>query len=135
MAWLRHWFCRIFRCKLAAPESLRSIEVSTETVNFTLPNTRVGGAALAITEIALVRFLLQSGTGVFTQLVDIPNPTGTGSTSIAQVLAPGPYVIRGIVIDKQVPAVASAAKDFAFTVPAVPLGAPMPLTTLTVVVT
>lgn len=109
--------------------------MSTVTVNWDLPTKRTNGVALAVSEIAFTRFELSFNGGPFTLLVDVPAPQA--STTMSPVLAPGSYVLRSSVYDKQTPAAVSAFVLTPFVIPAsvpAPLPAPNPVANQSVVV-
>jgi len=106
----------------------------TVTANWALPTRRSDNTVLAVGDIAFTRFTLSRDGGAFTQLVDVPAPTAT--TTITQDLAPGNYVLRAVVFDRQNPQRTSTPVDvpFVIPVPVVVLAAPRPVTNLTAVV-
>lgn len=104
----------------------------TVTVNWNLPTQRADNTALAVADIAFTRFSLSTNGGAFVQLVDVPAPAVT--TTVTTPLNPGNYVLRSVVVDKQVPPKLSTPVDTAFVIPAVSLAAPKPVTGQTAVV-
>lgn len=104
----------------------------TVTVNWNLPTQRTDNTALAVADIALTRFSLSTNGGAFVQLVDVPAPSVT--TTVIAPLNPGNYVLRSVVVDKQVPPKLSTPVDTPFVIPAVALAAPKPVTGQTAVV-
>jgi len=105
----------------------------TVAVNWTLPTQRTDNTALLVSAIAFTRFTLSTNGGPFVQLVDVPAPTVTHELPVN--LAPGNYVIRSVVYDRQTPARTSTAVDTPFVIPAAALAAPRPVTNQTAVVT
>lgn len=104
----------------------------TVTVNFTLPTQRTDNTALPVSDIAFTRFSLSKDGGSFSQLVDVPAPNQT--TTLTQDLAPGSYVLRSVVYDKQTPPRASTTVDTPFVIPVPVKAAPKPVTGQTAVV-
>jgi len=105
----------------------------TVTVSWTLPTQRTDNKALPVSEIAFVRFSVSQGGGALTHLIDVKADVDT--TSLDQNFAPGSYVLRAVVHDRQTPARLSTPVDTPFVIPVTSLAAPNPVTGLTAAVT
>jgi len=104
----------------------------TVTASWNLPTERTDGTALPASDIAFVRFSVSQG-GAFTHLIDVKPSVDT--TTLDQNFAPGNYVLRAVVHDRQNPARLSTPVDTPFVIPVSSLAAPKPVTGLTAAVT
>lgn len=101
---------------------------SNVRVNWVLPTTRVGGGALAVSDIGYTSVQMAIGAAAFTEVAKVTAPA---ATFLQTELEAGTYKFRLVVVDKQSPAKSSVPVDGAIVLAS---AAPAPVTGVTVVV-